>query len=72
MLHFLQSEPAARGRGFGKQAVLAMIIYCAENVKTTTFVVKIGLSNQPSITLFTKLGFAEVSHYQYVCLSQCV
>ncbi|KAL4240299.1 N-acetyltransferase 9 [Mactra antiquata] len=60
-IEIMIAEPAARGKGFGKEALLCMIRYGFESLKLETITAKIGYSNHPSISMFTKLGFQEES-----------
>ncbi|XP_060058690.1 alpha/beta-tubulin-N-acetyltransferase 9 isoform X2 [Erinaceus europaeus] len=50
------AEPSCRGRGFGTEAVLMMMSYGLRN-----FEAKIGQANEPSIRMFRKLHFDQVS-----------
>ncbi|KAK4319144.1 hypothetical protein Pmani_009888 [Petrolisthes manimaculis] len=53
------AEEAFRGQGRGWEAMLLMFRYGVENLSLTHYQVKIGLINQPSIRMFTKMGFRE-------------
>jgi hypothetical protein len=55
------AQESARGRGLGRQALLLMLRYGAERLGLRGFEAKIKVDNTPSIHLFTKIGFAEVS-----------
>jgi ribosomal protein S18 acetylase RimI-like enzyme len=54
-------QESARGKGFGRQALLLMLRYGAERLGLGGFEAKIKVDNTPSIKLFTKIGFTEVS-----------
>lgn len=56
------AEPKSRGKGLGKESVLMMMKFAVDNFKIHTFRVKIGESNQASLSLFQKLGFKESSY----------
>ncbi|XP_055810738.1 uncharacterized protein LOC129880641 [Solanum dulcamara] len=56
------AEPKSRGKGLGKESVLMMMTFAVDNFKIHTFRVKIGESNQASLSLFQKLGFKETSY----------
>lgn len=51
----------ARGKGYGKTAVICMMFYAWQNLSVRTFEVKIGLANTVSVNMFKKLGFEIVS-----------
>ncbi|XP_044501141.1 N-acetyltransferase 9-like protein [Mangifera indica] len=56
------AEPKSRGKGLAKESVLTMMAYAVENFGINVFRAKIGESNGPSLSLFQKLGFEEVSY----------
>lgn len=61
-IEIMIAEPLARGKGFGREAVLAMMHFGYEIVKIQKFVAKIKMSNVKSQRLFSKhFGFLEVS-----------
>ncbi|EGD72067.1 N-acetyltransferase 9 [Salpingoeca rosetta] len=60
-IEIMIAEPSARGKGFGRQALLMMMDYAVKNLSVTKLVAKIGFSNAPSLALFERLGFKEVS-----------
>ncbi|KAF6024996.1 NAT9 [Bugula neritina] len=60
-LEIMVAEMGARGKGIGKQATLAIMNYGVLTLGVDTFIVKIGYQNTPSIELFKKLGFQEIS-----------
>lgn len=55
------AETTSRGRGLGKESVLAMIFYGTEFLNVKEFSAKIGYDNITSISLFQSLSFVEVS-----------
>lgn len=55
------AEPEARGKGFGKEAILLMLKYGQSELGVQEFVSKIGYDNVTSQHLFTKLQFSEQS-----------
>ncbi|KAK7111397.1 alpha/beta-tubulin-N-acetyltransferase 9-like [Littorina saxatilis] len=55
------AEPDARGHGIGREALCSMLQFGMETIGVRKFEAKIGLQNEPSIKLFTSLGFAETS-----------
>ncbi|XP_044736353.1 N-acetyltransferase 9-like protein [Chrysoperla carnea] len=54
------AEPTARGKRRGMEAMCLMFYYGIEMLGVETFQAKIGLANEKSIKMFTKLGFTEV------------
>ncbi|KAM4844010.1 alpha/beta-tubulin-N-acetyltransferase 9 isoform 3-T3 [Thomomys bottae] len=54
-------KPSSRGRGFGTEAALLMMSYGVTKLGLTTFEAKIGQGNEPSIRMFQKLHFEQVS-----------
>ncbi|XP_014789165.1 N-acetyltransferase 9-like protein [Octopus bimaculoides] len=66
------AEISSRRKGFGKQAVILMMVYGVEILKITKFTAKIGMSNSISLGLFLKIGFIEESRssaFQEITLS---
>lgn len=56
------AEPEARGKGFGKEAIMLMLKYGQSELGVQEFVSKIGYDNNASQNLFTKhLQFVEQS-----------
>ncbi|KXJ14940.1 N-acetyltransferase 9-like protein isoform X1 [Exaiptasia diaphana] len=55
------AEPTYRGQGLGKESVLIMMHYGVSKVGARQFTAKIGYNNKPSLILFNKLGFSQVS-----------
>lgn len=55
------AEPSCRGRGFGTEAVLMMMSYGVTKLGLRNFEAKIGQANEPSIRMFRKLHFDQVS-----------
>lgn len=55
------AEPDARGKGFGKEALLLMLKYGQSELGVQEFVSKIGYENTASQNLFRKLQFDEQS-----------
>lgn len=55
------AEPEARGKGFGKEALLLMLKYGQSELGVQEFVSKIGYDNISSQNLFVKLKFEEQS-----------
>lgn len=55
------AEPEARGKGFGKEALLLMLKYGLSELGVQEFVSKIGYDNVASQNLFSKLKFEEQS-----------
>ncbi|KAH3863476.1 N-acetyltransferase 9-like protein isoform X3 [Dreissena polymorpha] len=60
-IEIMIAEPLARGRGFGKEALLCMMIFGFEELSIRRYTAKIGYSNETSLKMFSKLGFTEVS-----------
>jgi RimJ/RimL family protein N-acetyltransferase len=53
------AEPAYRRRGYGREAVLALMGYASNALGTAAFVAKISAGNEPSLGLFeSKLGYS--------------
>lgn len=55
------AEPTARGKGYGKEAILLMLKYGQSELKVQEFVSKIGYENVRSQNMFKKLFFVEQS-----------
>lgn len=55
------AEAEARGKGFGREALLLMLKYGQSELGVQEFVSKIGFDNVTSQNLFTKLQFEEQS-----------
>lgn len=55
------AELKARGRKLGWQAMIAMMRYGAEYLHIQKYEAKIKMDNMPSIKMFQKIGFVEVS-----------
>ncbi|XP_067671120.1 N-acetyltransferase 9-like protein isoform X1 [Haliotis asinina] len=60
-IEIMVAESSARGRGLGKEALLSMMRYGVAVLGLTKITAKIGYSNSPSLAMFNKLGFIEVS-----------
>ncbi|XP_001513703.3 N-acetyltransferase 9 [Ornithorhynchus anatinus] len=54
------AEPSYRGRGFGTEAVLMMMLYGVTRLRLAAFEAKIGQENKPSLQMFRKLRFEQV------------
>lgn len=55
------AEKCARGKGYGKEALLLMLKYGQESLGVQEFVAKIGYDNVISQNLFKQLQFEDVS-----------
>lgn len=55
------AEPTARGKGYGKEAILLMLKYGQSELNVQEFVSKIGYENITSQNMFKKLFFEEQS-----------
>lgn len=55
------AEPEARGKGFGKEAMLLMLKYGQSELGVQEYVSKIGYDNLVSQQMFTRLQFEEQS-----------
>lgn len=55
------AEPEARGKGFGKEAMLLMLKYGQSEIGVQEFVSKIGYDNVISQNMFSKFKFEEQS-----------
>ncbi|GMN27802.1 hypothetical protein TIFTF001_001814 [Ficus carica] len=60
-IEIMIAESKCRGMGLGKESVLMMMAFAVKNVGIQVFRVKIGESNTPSLNMFQKLGFKEIS-----------
>ncbi|XP_038064266.1 N-acetyltransferase 9-like protein isoform X1 [Patiria miniata] len=60
-IEIMIAEPSCRRKGIGQEALLLMMQYGVTKLQVSRFVAKIGLQNQPSLSLFKKLGFEEES-----------
>ncbi|XP_047523216.1 N-acetyltransferase 9 [Pieris napi] len=60
-IEIMIAEEAARGRKFGWEAVILMLIYGIDFIELKKYEAKISFSNERSINMFTKLGFKEES-----------
>ncbi|KAJ0112740.1 hypothetical protein Patl1_01873 [Pistacia atlantica] len=56
------AELKSRGKGLAKESVLMMMSHAVENYGINIFRAKIGKSNGPSLSLFRKLGFEDISY----------
>ncbi len=56
-----------RPNRYGREALILMMAYASEMVRTRAFVAKIALGNAQSIRLFESLGFREASRSE-VCV----
>ncbi|KAJ0973633.1 hypothetical protein J5N97_015598 [Dioscorea zingiberensis] len=61
-IEIMIAEPESRGKGLGKASILMMMSFAIKNYGIQTFRAKIGESNKPSLDLFRKLGFQDVSY----------
>ncbi|XP_062107241.1 GCN5-related N-acetyltransferase 9 [Humulus lupulus] len=61
-IEIMIAESKCRGKGIGKESVLIMMAFAIKNLGIHIFRAKIGDSNTPSLTMFRKLGFEEISH----------
>lgn len=69
------AEPEARGKGFGKEALLLMLKYGQMELGVQEFVSKIGFDNVASQNLFRKIQFDEQSRsdvFQEIALKRTV
>lgn len=60
-IEIMIAEPSCRRRGLGREALLTMMNYGVTSLGVQKYTAKIGCGNEPSLTLFHKLGFTEVS-----------
>lgn len=69
------AEPEARGKGFGKEAMLLMLKYGQSEIGVQEFVSKIGYDNVISQNMFSKFQFEEQSRsevFQEIALKRTV
>ncbi|XP_076263661.1 microtubule-associated Nat9 isoform X1 [Rhynchophorus ferrugineus] len=69
------AEQSARGKKYGWEAMLLMFLYAIKTLDVKQFVVKVSFDNTPSINMFQKMGFVELSRsqiFQEVTLSKLV
>lgn len=69
------AEPEARGKGFGKEAMLLMLKYGQSEIGVQEFVSKIGYDNVISQNMFSKFKFEEQSRsevFQEIALKRTV
>merc|ERR1712227_159809 len=55
------AEVKYRGKGLGKEALLAMLKYGKDKLGIERYTAKIGMQNETSLKMFKKLKFSEVS-----------
>ena len=55
------ADASCRGLGLGWEAMLLMLRYGTEKLGLTKYVAKIKEENQPSLKMFSKIGFIEQS-----------
>lgn len=60
-IEIMIAELESRGKGLGKEAVSMMMGFVIESLGIHTFRAKIGDSNEPSLNMFRKMGFKEIS-----------
>ncbi|KAH9638954.1 hypothetical protein HF086_005035 [Spodoptera exigua] len=60
-IEIMIAEESARGKKFGWEAVILMLLYGIQHINLKIFEAKISLSNNISIKMFQKLGFQEKS-----------
>jgi RimJ/RimL family protein N-acetyltransferase len=60
-IEIMIAEPEFRSSGFGKEAVTMMMWYAYNYLNVNSLTAKISIDNVPSINLFKKLGFQQVS-----------
>ncbi|KAL8145581.1 GCN5-related N-acetyltransferase 9 [Apium graveolens] len=61
-IEIMIAEPKSRGKGLGKKSVMMMMVFAVEKFCIQSFRVKIGESNEASLSLFRKLGFVYASY----------
>ncbi|XP_020580158.1 N-acetyltransferase 9-like protein isoform X1 [Phalaenopsis equestris] len=61
-IEIMIAEPKSRGKGLGEDSVLMMMAFAVKKYRIQTFRAKISESNLPSLKLFHKLGFKDVSY----------
>lgn len=60
-IEIMIAESSARGRGLGKEALCCMMRYGFEKLNLTVITAKVAYNNKPSINMFEKIGFQEIS-----------
>jgi len=60
-IEVMVAEPWARRKGLAKEALGLMMRFGTEKLGKTKFIAKIKCDNEPSIQLFQKLGFRQVT-----------
>lgn len=60
-IEIMIAEPSCRRCGLGREALLIMMSYGVTFLGIQKYVAKIGCGNEPSLALFRKLGFVEIS-----------
>ncbi|KAK3580059.1 hypothetical protein CHS0354_001012 [Potamilus streckersoni] len=60
-IEIMIAETSARGKGLGKEALFHMMRYGMERLNVSRYTAKISLNNLPSLNMFHKIGFKEVS-----------
>jgi RimJ/RimL family protein N-acetyltransferase len=60
-IEVMVAEAASRRRGVAAEALRLLMAWAIRNTGVQRFRAKIGFDNAPSLALFRKLGFAEVS-----------
>lgn len=58
------AESAARGKGYGWEAMLSMMKYASETLSIDKFEAKIGMDNEKSVQMFKKMQFKEVKRVE--------
>lgn len=58
------AESAARGKGYGWEAMLSMMKYATETLSIDKFEAKIGMDNEKSVQMFKKMQFKEVKRVE--------
>ncbi|XP_017073317.2 N-acetyltransferase 9-like protein [Drosophila eugracilis] len=58
------AEPDARGKGFGREAMLLMLKYAQSHLKLDKFQVKIDMDNATSLHLFESFRFVETNRVE--------
>ncbi|KAK2077544.1 hypothetical protein QBZ16_004389 [Prototheca wickerhamii] len=64
-IEIMIAEPSRRRRGLAEEALTLMMTYAVDTLNVSLFRAKIGEQNTPSLRLFHKLGFKEVSRSEY-------
>ncbi|XP_001605881.1 N-acetyltransferase 9-like protein isoform X2 [Nasonia vitripennis] len=74
-IEIMIAETTDRGKGFGLESVYLMLQYGIEKLDIKKYSAKISMDNQKSISMFTKLGFKEISRsevFQEITLERIV